>query len=160
MEFKNLLFDVEEGVATITFNRPKAMNAMNTETMNELMDAIQICKKDDSIKSLILTGAGGKSFIAGGDIAGVQDVQVEATTRSVVRERTVGRGRELLRGLPAIVDRPLVQAHPVPDFTQALQRTGIELATRSRSHVEEHVPVLADAVDQRRPRECSSGRRT
>jgi len=69
VEFKNLLFDVEEGVATITFNRPKAMNAMNTETMNELMDAILICKKDDSIKSLLLTGAGGKSFIAGGDIA-------------------------------------------------------------------------------------------
>ena len=58
MEYKNLLFAVEEGVATITFNRPKALNAMNSETMGELMDAVKTCDADDDIKAVILTGAG------------------------------------------------------------------------------------------------------
>ena len=69
MEYKNLLFDVEDGVATITFNRPKALNAMNSETVGELFDAATRCKNDDSIKVVIMTGSGDKAFIAGADIS-------------------------------------------------------------------------------------------
>jgi enoyl-CoA hydratase len=69
MEYKNLLFDVEDGVATITFNRPKALNAMNSETVGELLDAATRCKNDDSIKVVIMTGSGDKAFIAGADIS-------------------------------------------------------------------------------------------
>ncbi|NLN60062.1 MAG: crotonase [Deltaproteobacteria bacterium] len=75
MEFKNLLFTLEEGVATIAFNRPKAMNAMNGETMGELYDAVLTCKKDDAVKALILTGAGEKAFVAGADIAQMQNMK-------------------------------------------------------------------------------------
>jgi enoyl-CoA hydratase len=75
MEFKNLLFAVEDGVATITFNRPKALNAMNTETMKELMDAATLCKNDDAIKVLILTGSGEKAFVAGADISEMQNLR-------------------------------------------------------------------------------------
>jgi len=75
MEFKNLLFAVEDGVATITFNRPKALNAMNSETMGELLEAVNICKKDDSIKSIILTGSGDKAFVAGADISQMQNLR-------------------------------------------------------------------------------------
>lgn len=75
MEFKNLLFAVEDGVATITFNRPKALNAMNSETMGELYEAVNICKKDDGIKAIILTGSGDKAFVAGADISQMQDLR-------------------------------------------------------------------------------------
>lgn len=75
MELKNLLFAVEDGVAIITFNRPKALNAMNSETMGELFEAVNICKKDDSIKAIILTGSGDKAFVAGADISQMQDLR-------------------------------------------------------------------------------------
>lgn len=75
MEYKNLLFTVEDGVATITFNRPKALNAMNSETMGELMDAVKKCEADDDIKAVILTGAGDKAFVAGADIVEMQDLE-------------------------------------------------------------------------------------
>jgi enoyl-CoA hydratase len=75
MEYKNILFEVEEGIAVITFNRPKALNAMNTETMKELMAAVVDCKNDESIKALILTGAGEKAFVAGADIAEMQNLR-------------------------------------------------------------------------------------
>lgn len=75
MEYKNLLFEVEDGIAVITFNRPKALNAMNTETMRELMDVVVRCKNDDSIKVLVLTGAGERAFVAGADIAEMKDMR-------------------------------------------------------------------------------------
>ncbi|MGV8058050.1 MAG: enoyl-CoA hydratase-related protein [Smithellaceae bacterium] len=74
MEYKNIIFGVEEGVATITFNRPSALNALNLETLTELQDAVTICKKDDSIKALILTGSGSKAFVAGADISQMQNL--------------------------------------------------------------------------------------
>jgi enoyl-CoA hydratase len=76
MEYKNILFSVEEGIATVTFNRPKVLNAMNYEVMSELLDAATICEKDDGIRALILTGAGEKAFVAGADISQMQDSSV------------------------------------------------------------------------------------
>ena len=54
MEYQNLIFAVEAGVATITFNRPKALNAMNSVTMKELYDAAMRCQTDSGIKAIIL----------------------------------------------------------------------------------------------------------
>ena len=73
MEYKNILFNVEEEIATITFNRPKVLNAMNSEILTEILDAATICEKDDNIKVLILTGAGDKAFVAGADISQMQN---------------------------------------------------------------------------------------
>lgn len=75
MSYNNLLFTVEESIATITFNRPKALNAMNSETMLELRDAVTACKNDANVKVLILTGAGEKAFVAGADIAQMQNLR-------------------------------------------------------------------------------------
>ncbi|MEA3470168.1 MAG: enoyl-CoA hydratase-related protein [Thermodesulfobacteriota bacterium] len=75
MEYNNIIFSVEEGIATITFNRPKAMNAMNSETMSELKDAVTLCRDDDDIRVIILTGSGDKAFVAGADISEMQDLE-------------------------------------------------------------------------------------
>jgi enoyl-CoA hydratase len=75
MEYQNLVFDVEDGVATITFNRPKALNAMNSVTMKELYDAAMRCQTDAAIKAFILTGAGDKAFVAGADISEMQEMR-------------------------------------------------------------------------------------
>ncbi len=68
MEFENILFTVEEGIATITFNRPKALNALNGALLDEFAAAIDEIEKNEDVKVLILTGQGDKSFVAGADI--------------------------------------------------------------------------------------------
>lgn len=73
MEYQNIIYSLEDGIATITFNRPKALNAMNAQTMTELMHAATACKNDPHVKVLILTGAGQKAFVAGADISEMQD---------------------------------------------------------------------------------------
>lgn len=66
--YNNLKYEVKEGIAYITLNRPKALNALNTETLNELHAAFHDCEKDDAVKVVIVTGEG-KAFVAGADIA-------------------------------------------------------------------------------------------
>lgn len=80
MDYQNILFNVENGVAVITFNRPKVLNAMNSEVMSELAHALQVCDQDDAVKALILTGSGEKAFVAGADISQMQNyTPVEVT---------------------------------------------------------------------------------
>jgi enoyl-CoA hydratase len=79
MDYKNILFAVEEGVAMITINRPKALNAMNSETIYELADAVNTCRTDEAIKVVIITGAGEKAFVAGADIAQMQNFRPQDT---------------------------------------------------------------------------------
>jgi len=68
MTYENILFQVQEGIATITFNRPKALNALNQALLAELSGALDDIAGDESCRVLILTGAGEKSFVAGADI--------------------------------------------------------------------------------------------
>src|SRR3954468_3937284 len=68
MAFDNLLLERDGAVATITINRPKVLNALNSATIDELRRAILELKAATAIRSAILTGAGEKSFVAGADI--------------------------------------------------------------------------------------------
>jgi len=68
MSYKNLLYEVRDQIARITFNRPTVLNALNRKTMDELGDALNAARRDDAVRVLILTGSGEKAFIAGADI--------------------------------------------------------------------------------------------
>ena len=68
MEYSNILYEVVDGIAKITINRPKAMNALNASTVKELAHAFANAKENDSVRVVILTGSGEKAFIAGADI--------------------------------------------------------------------------------------------
>lgn len=68
MPYENLLFEVKDQIAYITFNRPKVLNALNTPTMKEFSEILSRAHEDASVRVLIITGAGEKSFIAGADI--------------------------------------------------------------------------------------------
>jgi enoyl-CoA hydratase len=68
MKYKNVIFQIEEQIATITFNRPKVLNALNEASLKEFSHAIDKVAEDEDIRVLILTGAGDKSFVAGADI--------------------------------------------------------------------------------------------
>ncbi len=68
MNYHNLLMTIEDGVATITVNRPQAMNALNLATLQELADAVQTVSAVADVRAVIITGAGSKAFIAGADI--------------------------------------------------------------------------------------------
>lgn len=68
MSYKHLLYEVEEGIATITIHRPSSYNALNAKTKWELRQAFQHADQDPKVRSIILTGAGQHSFCSGQDL--------------------------------------------------------------------------------------------
>ncbi len=77
MNFETILFEVNSGVAKITINRPKALNALNKQVFSELEEAMNEVYNNFDIKGLIITGSGDKSFIAGADIKEFSEFTVE-----------------------------------------------------------------------------------
>ncbi|MEL7832465.1 enoyl-CoA hydratase/isomerase family protein [Fodinibius sp. Rm-B-1B1-1] len=64
----------ERGVATVTINRPKKLNALNDKVLNELADVFKAIQVDDDIKAVMVTGAGDKAFVAGADIKELREL--------------------------------------------------------------------------------------
>ncbi len=92
MAFDNLLFDRDDAVVTITFNRPKVLNALNGALLEELSRALDDIEADPAVRAVVLTGAGDKSFVAGADI------------NELARQTPVA-GREHARRGQALFDR-------------------------------------------------------
>jgi enoyl-CoA hydratase len=69
MAYENIIYETEGNVAVIRFNRPKALNAVNLDVVKDMQKALDEVEADPSIRVLILTGEGGKAFVAGADIS-------------------------------------------------------------------------------------------
>jgi len=118
MDYENIIFEKEENIATITFNRPEAMNALNNQTRAEFGQAIQDVASDDEVKVLILTGSG-KAFVAGSDIKefnattpfaahnirrlGEMVEQLEKPVIAAVNGFCLGGGNEIAMGCDIII---------------------------------------------------------
>jgi len=68
-KYKSIIVEIRDGKGIITINRPKVLNAIDWETFSELQEAFEILSGHDEARVIILTGAGEKAFISGGDIA-------------------------------------------------------------------------------------------
>ena len=66
--FEALRYEVAEGVATVTLNRPDKLNALNTVMLEELLAVLELADADDAVRALIVTGAG-RAFCAGADLS-------------------------------------------------------------------------------------------
>ena len=80
----NVLYEKKNGIAYLTLNRPRVLNALNTPTWSDLRAAFQDARDDVSVRGIILTGAGDKAFIAGADISELAQVtafQAEQSSR-------------------------------------------------------------------------------
>lgn len=71
MAYETILYDVQEGVATITLNRPDRYNALSMQLYEELQHALKQVKRDSSVRAVVLTGAG-KGFCSGADLVELQ----------------------------------------------------------------------------------------
>ncbi len=74
---ENILFADAEGIRTITINRPSQLNALNKKTIEELSEILSISENDNSIRVIIITGAGDKAFVAGADIKEFANFNIE-----------------------------------------------------------------------------------
>jgi enoyl-CoA hydratase len=69
LKLENVLYEKRNGVAYVTVNRPKVLNALNTPTWTDIRTAFEDARDDTAVRGVILTGAGNKAFIAGADIS-------------------------------------------------------------------------------------------
>jgi len=99
--FENLLFEIRDGIAFLTLNRPKVLNALNGATLLELRAVIQTVRDDASIRAAILTGAGEKAFVAGADIQELAAVNAAEGRELALRGQAVFRSIETC-GKPVI----------------------------------------------------------
>jgi enoyl-CoA hydratase len=86
MNYETLQITIESHIATVTLNRPKVLNALNAAMIRELDELFVALATDDSVRVVLLHGAGGKAFAAGADIAEL--AQVDATSGETQASRT------------------------------------------------------------------------
>ncbi|WBX71143.1 enoyl-CoA hydratase/isomerase family protein [Tenacibaculum retecalamus] len=81
MNFEKILVSITNGLATVTINRPKKLNALNSTTIEELSTAFEALEDDINVKTIIITGSGEKAFVAGADISEFANFSVEEGAR-------------------------------------------------------------------------------
>jgi len=103
MEYKNLLCQKENGLAIITLNRPKELNALNSELLSELSSLLDEIAVDESARVVIITGSGDRAFVAGSDVKEMQN-KTSITVREFVL--TNRKANEKIENLP----KPVIAA--------------------------------------------------
>ncbi|WP_032120638.1 short-chain-enoyl-CoA hydratase [Clostridium amazonitimonense] len=104
MELKNVILEKEGNIAIVTINRPKALNALNSETLKELDIIVDELENDESIYAVVLTGAGEKAFVAGADITEMKDLTtIEGRKFSVLGNKVFRRIENLEKPVIAAI---------------------------------------------------------
>lgn len=105
MEFKNTLYEKSEGIATITINRPEVHNALNEETISEILTRLEDAKNDEGIRVIIITGAGDRAFSAGADLK-----MIKGASASPERGTELSRIGQHLCDFIEVLEKPVIAA--------------------------------------------------
>ncbi|WKD85603.1 Crotonyl-CoA hydratase [Polaribacter huanghezhanensis] len=124
MNFENLQITIENGCGIITINRPKKLNALNIETIEELHDAFETLDANNAVKTIIITGSGEKAFVAGADISEFAHFSVDEG------EDLARNGQEILFDFVENLSTPVIAA--VNGFALG---GGLELAMASHFRI-------------------------
>src|SRR6516162_11423937 len=103
LKLSNVLYEKRSGIAYVTLNRPKVLNALNTPTWKDLRTAFEDARDDAAVHGVILTGGGDKAFIAGADIGEL------AHASAIEAERSSRVGQEVL-DLVENLGKPVIAA--------------------------------------------------
>ena len=104
MNFENILCVRNAGLAIITINRPKKLNALNKQTIEELHNAFINLEGDSSVKVIVITGSGDKAFVAGADISEFANFNIDNGGK------LAAKGQELLFNLIENYSKPVIAA--------------------------------------------------
>ena len=117
MPYQEIIYEKENGLATITFNRPQVRNALNYQAFDEALEAAIDADADDTVRVLILTGAGDRAFVAGADI---EELRARNTLTELGKRSAQ---RRVLANLLETMSKPTIAA--INGFALG---TGLELA--------------------------------
>jgi enoyl-CoA hydratase/carnithine racemase len=95
MTYQCLLYDVKDGIATLTLNRPERLNALGDSLRDDLLDAVTRASADHEVRVMIVTGAG-KGFCAGGDVKAMNEAKEDRRERPLIEKIAPSRDRTLL----------------------------------------------------------------
>ena len=101
--FQTIIYEKRSGTAVVTLNRPKALNALNQQSLTELLQVFEDIRLDDAVAGVIMTGAGSKAFAAGADI---KELAVLTPTEAAALSR---RGHALMDAIE-MLGKPVVAA--------------------------------------------------
>ena len=105
MKFENTLYEKGEGIATITVNRPKALNALNKEALQETSARLDEAEGDETVKVIVITGAGDKSFCVGLDLKSVKGISaVDGMNLSLLGQNLTKKIEELRKPVIAAIN--------------------------------------------------------
>jgi enoyl-CoA hydratase len=103
LEYKNILVEVTDNIGWVKINRPDSLNALNSEIVSALLQALNEMEQDASVQVVVITGAGDKAFVAGGDIKEMADMAPLAA-RAYAR-----KGQQLIESIGKMT-KPVIAA--------------------------------------------------
>ena len=103
MSYQNLIIESKGPLTIVKINRPDKLNALNAVTIDELNNAFNSFKSDDSIKAIIITGSGEKAFVAGADISELQKLDI-------ITGKTFAEKGQAVFSLIESLDKPVIAA--------------------------------------------------
>jgi len=103
MNYQNILYEIKNHIGLVTINRPDKLNALNNQTINEIEDVIKSIKSNPDIFIVVITGSGEKAFVAGADIAELNNLEV------ISAKEFSEKGNRVFRSIETL-DKPVIAA--------------------------------------------------